>query len=289
MSSSRRGMFRAAARAAAKAGVEVAEAKQLAEDSLKPPKSPFSDQELERYSRQLALDGWGEAEQLGLRDASVLVIGAGALGGPVAHALVGAGTGRLGIVDADFVQVSDLHRQPLHSMQTIATPKAHSAAATLQMVNTEVMVEPYQMRVDAENAAGLIVGHDLVVDCSDTFETRYLINRACCEAGVELVEGGVVGLAGLVFAIRPGESACYRCAFPEPPPADAQPTCAQAGILSPAAGVVANLMAFEALKFLAGFREPVLDAFTQVDVGTGEVTRVATARRDDCPDCGDAA
>jgi molybdopterin/thiamine biosynthesis adenylyltransferase len=278
-------MFRSAMRSAARAGIEAAEAKRMAEDALKPAESPFSDAELERYSRQFALDGWGEAEQLGLRDASVLVIGAGALGGPVAHALVGAGVGRLGLVDDDVVQLSNLHRQPLHLMTDIGRPKVHSAVAKLQVVNTDVMVEPYQMRVDAENADGLIVGHDLVVDCTDSFDTRYLLNRACCDSGVDLVEGGVVGDAGLVFSIRPGVSACYRCAFPEPPPADAQPTCAQAGILAPAAGVVANLMAFEALKALSGYGEPALDEFTQVDLGTGAVTHVATSRREDCPDC----
>jgi molybdopterin/thiamine biosynthesis adenylyltransferase len=123
-----------------------------------------------------------------------------------------------------------------------------------------------------------------VVDCSDTFETRYVVNAACCAAGVALVEGGVVGLSGLVMAIRPGETACYRCAFPEAPAHAA--TCAQAGILGPAAGVIGSLQALEALKLLGGVAEPLLDAFLQVDLTTHEAVRVRVTRRPDCPDCG---
>ncbi len=287
MGSSRRGMFRAAARSVARAGFEVAETKKSAEHVLKPPASAFSDQEQLRYSRQFVLDGWGEAEQLNLRDASALVIGAGALGGPVAQTLVGAGVGRVGIVDHDAVEVSNLPRQHLHSMTDIGMPKVHSAVAKLQMANTEVLVEPYLMRVEPDNVDGLIVGHDLVVDCTDAFDTRYLVNRACCDAGVDLVEGGVGGVAGLMLAIRPGESACYRCAFPAPPPPGNRPSCAEQGLLSPAAGVVGSLMGFEALKLLSGWGEPQLDAFTQVDLATGTFLHVSTSRRADCPDCGD--
>jgi molybdopterin/thiamine biosynthesis adenylyltransferase len=166
----------------------------------------------------------------------------------------------------------------------VGRPKAHSAVEKLQLLNPEVMVEPYQVTLDEDNVEGLVLGHDLVVDCSDAFATRYLVNAACCESGTWLVEGGVLGLAGMVMSVRPRSSACYRCAFPAPPPA--APTCASAGILGPAAGVVGSLMALEAMKLLAGLDGALLDAFLQIDLASGDFLRVATARRPDCPDCG---
>jgi molybdopterin/thiamine biosynthesis adenylyltransferase len=244
--------------------------------------SALSEAELDRYSRQLVLPEWGEAQQLRLRRARVLVIGTGALGSPVATYLVGAGVGRVGVADDDDVELSNLPRQHLHFSPDEGVPKVHSAAAKLRFLNPEVVVEPYPVRVDAENALALVADQDLVVDCSDGFATRYAVNAACCRAGVPLVEGGAIGFTGLVMVIRPGESACYRCAFPVAPPDAA--TCAQAGILGPAAGVVGSLQALEALKLLA--RLPVRDGLLQIDLLDVAVTRVAVSRRPDCPDCG---
>ena len=140
------------------------------------------------------------------------------------------------------------------------------------------------MRVDATNAPGLVEGQDLVIDCSDSFETRYAVNAACCEAGIDLVEGGVVGWNGLVMTIVPGRTSCYRCAFPTEPE-DAR-SCAEAGVLGPAAGVIGSIQALEALKFLTGAQAPLVDAFVQVDLATYETTTVNVRRRPDCPDCG---
>ena len=249
----------------------------------------LSDAELERYSRQLVLPEWGEAAQLALREAAVLVVGAGALGSPVATYLAGAGVGRLGIADDDVVAVSNLHRQHLHFTPDVGAPKAQSAAAKLGFLNPEIVVEPYRVRFEAANGGALVTGQDLVVDCSDSFATRYAVNAACCAAGVPLVEGGVVGLAGLVMAIRPGETACYRCAFPEPPPPGAQPTCAQAGVLGPAAGVIGSLQALEAIRMLAGMSGPSGGGFLQVDLATAAFLRVDVERRAACADCGGAA
>ncbi len=165
-------------------------------------------------------------------------------------------------------------------------PKAESAAAKLRFLNPDVVIEPYRVRLDAANAEGLLAGHDLVVDCSDSFATRYAVNAACCAAGVALVEGGVLGMSGLVMAIRPGETACYRCAFPEPPPPGSAPSCAQAGVLGPAAGVIGSLQALEALKLLTGVGRPLTGAFLQVDLADLEFLRVGVRRREDCPDCG---
>jgi molybdopterin/thiamine biosynthesis adenylyltransferase len=249
------------------------------------PRPELSERELERYSRQLVLPEWSERAQLALRGAAVLVVGAGALGSPVALQLAGAGAGRLGIVDGDEVELSNLHRQFLHFTPDVGVPKAHSAAAKLGFLNPETVVEPYQVRLDAGNAAGLIEGSDLVVDCSDSFETRYAVNAACCAAGVPLVEGGVLGVSGLVMAIRPGETACYRCAFPDASGTDSAASCATAGVLGPAAGVIGSLQALEAIKLLTGVGEPLLDAFLQVDLGTYAFLRVNVSRREDCPDC----
>ena len=242
-----------------------------------PPAIP--DDDLVRYSRQLVLPEWSQAAQMALHRAGVLVIGAGALGSPVALYLAGAGVGRLGIVDGDYVELSNLPRQPLHFTPDIGVAKAQSAAAKLRFLNPGVVVEPYQARF----LPAMIEGHDVVVDCSDSFETRYEVNAACCEAGVPLVEGGVLGLSGMVMGIRPGETACYRCAFPEAPP-DA-PSCADAGVLGPAAGTIGSLQALEAIKLLTGVGEPLTDAFVQVDLATHSFLRVSVSRRGDCPDC----
>ena len=277
MSASRRDLFRraaTAARDAATAGREPVA-----------PAPALPEAELERYSRQLVLPEWGEDEQLRLRDASVLVVGAGALGSPVAMYLAGAGVGRLGVLDDDMVELSNLHRQHLHYTPDVGVPKAHSAATKLALLNPEVEVDPYQVRLDESNAALLVEGQDLVVDCSDSFATRYAVNAACCAGGIPLVEGGVVGWSGLVLSIRPRHSACYRCVFPDAPAPGSTPTCAEAGVLGPAAGIVGSLQALEALKLLAGL--PALtDTLVQVDLATAAVTRVATRRRAECPDCG---
>jgi molybdopterin/thiamine biosynthesis adenylyltransferase len=267
---------------------DVAAAAQTAVPQPEPPPepAPLTDTRLERYSRQLVLPEWSEAAQQELAAASVLVVGAGALGSPVAMYLAGAGAGRLGIVDADDVELSNLQRQLLHFTPDLGVPKAHSAAAKLGFLNPEVVVEPYQVRLEPENAAGLIEGADLVVDCSDSFETRYAVNAACCAARIPLVEAGVLGMSGLVMGIRPGEGACYRCAFPAPPP-DA-PSCATAGVLGPAAGVIGSLQALEALKLLTGVGEPLAGAFLQVDLALLSFLRVSVERRADCVDCAGA-
>jgi molybdopterin/thiamine biosynthesis adenylyltransferase len=276
---SRRGFFRdlAAAVASAKEAVEPAAA------AGEPEIEQLTDPEIERYARQLVLPEWGAAAQLALAEASVLVIGAGALGSPVAAYLAGAGVGRLGIVDDDAVELSNLHRQLLHFTPDLGVPKSESAAAKLRFLNPDVIVEPYQMRVDADNVAGLVEGQNLVVDCSDSFATRYAVNAACCAARVRLVEAGVLGMAGMVMSIKPGRTACYRCAFPTAP-VDA-PRCADAGVLGPAAGVVGSLQALEAMKLLTGVAPAIADGFLQLDLATAEFLRVHTARRADCPDC----
>ena len=282
---SRRGFFRDLASAVASTREAAAP-----EPAPRQPEAPapllagLTDPEIERYARQLVLPEWGAAAQLALSEANVLVVGAGALGAPVAAYLVGAGVGRIGILDPDDVELSNLHRQLLHFTPDVGVPKAESAAAKLRFVNPDVIVEPYQVRLDEHNAGALLEGQDLVVDCSDSFATRYAVNAACCAARERLVEAGVLGLAGMVMSVKPGRTACYRCVFPTAP-ADA-PSCADAGVLGPAAGVVGSLQALEAMKLLTGVAPAIADGFLQVDLATAEFTRVHATRRGDCPDCG---
>ena len=249
----------------------------------------LSNSELERYSRQLVLPEWSAAAQERLRAATVIVVGAGALGSPAATYLAAAGVGHIGLVDEGPVELSNLHRQPLHFTPDIGAPKAQSAAAKLGSLNPEVQLEPYAVRLDEANAAAIVLGADLVVDCSDSFETRYLVNDSCCEAGISLVEAGVLGFSGLVMSIRPGRSACYRCAFPVPPPEGSVPACRDAGVLGAMAGVVGSIQALEAIKLLAGVGEPLTDRILQIDGHDMGQTIVATRRRDGCPACAQVA
>ena len=248
--------------------------------------TPLTDAEVERYSRQLVLEEWSAEAQEALMSATAIVVGAGALGSPAAAYLAAAGVGRIGIVDSDPVELSNLQRQPLHYTPDIGTNKAESAAAKLGVLNPGVTAEPYPVRLDAANAEAIVSGADVVVDCTDTFATRYVVNDACCAAGVQLVEAGVLGFEGLVMAIRPGESACYRCVFPDPPPPEAVRACRDYGVLGPVAGMIGSLQALEALKLLTGVGEPLLDRFLQFDGRTVSHVVVATSRRLDCGACG---
>jgi molybdopterin-synthase adenylyltransferase len=244
----------------------------------------LTERELERYSRQLVLPEWSGAAQERLRTASVMLIGAGALGSPAAQYLAAAGVGRLGVVDDDVVELSNLNRQPLHFTPDVSLMKAENAKVKLSALNEDVLVEAYPARLDTSNAEALVLGADVVVDCSDSFATRYAVNDACCAQGVPLVEAGVLGFNGLVMSIQPGESACYRCAFPTQP-VDA-PSCRDAGVLGAMAGIVGSIQALEAIKLVAGVGEPLLDRILQIDASRMEQTVVSTSRRDDCPACG---
>jgi molybdopterin-synthase adenylyltransferase len=243
----------------------------------------LSERDIERYSRQLVLPEWSGAVQQRLKDASAIVIGAGALGSPAATYLACAGVGRIGIVDGDWVEVSNLQRQPLHYTPDIDAQKAESAAQKLGVLNTEIAVEPYPVEIDGDNAAAIVAGADVVLDCTDSFATRYLINEVCCAERIPLVEGGALGFGGIVFAIRPGETACYRCAFPSAP-ANA-PSCSDVGMLGAAAGVIGSLQALEALKLLAGVGRLPGNRILQFDGLTLEQTLVQTSRRPDCSAC----
>lgn len=245
----------------------------------------MNEREILRYSRQLVLPEWSGAAQERLASATAVLIGAGALGSPAATYMAAAGVGRIGIVDGDDVELSNLARQPLHFTPDVGVQKAESAARKLGVLNTDITVEPYPVTLTEDNADAIVAGADVVVDCSDSFETRYAVNDACCEQRISLVEGGVLGFSGMAMAIRPGESACYRCAFPKPPPPGSVPTCQEAGVLGPVAGVLGSLQALLALRLLTGVGEDVVNQFVVFDGLTLAQTIVKTKRRDDCTAC----
>ena len=245
----------------------------------------LTEAELERYSRQLVLPEWSGESQERLRQSGAMVVGAGALGSPASMYLAAAGIGWLGIVDSDAVELSNLHRQLLHFTPDVGVPKAENAAVKLRALNPEVQIDAYPARLDASNAEAILAEVDVVLDCADSFETRYVVNDACCALGVPLVEAAVLGLAGQVMTIAPGRSACYRCAFAESPPAGSVPSCREAGVLGPVAGIAGSIQALEAIKLLTGVGSPLLDRILRIDAATTEQTLIATERRDDCPAC----
>ena len=219
----------------------------------------LSSEEIERYSRQIVLHGIGGPGQNKLKDARVLVIGAGGLGSPVLQYLAGAGAGRLSIVDDDVVALSNLHRQVLHGTHDVGRLKVESADAALARLNPHVRVERINRRLSVENARDIIAGYDVVIDGSDNFATRYAVSDACYFEEVTLVTGAIGEFDGSLTTLKPFArnvegvlNPTYRCLFPEPPPAGTVPTCAEAGVLGAMAGAIGSLMALEVIREIVG-------------------------------------
>jgi molybdopterin/thiamine biosynthesis adenylyltransferase len=232
----------------------------------------LSRDELERYARHLVLREVGGPGQAALKEARVLVIGAGGLGAPVLLYLAAAGVGTLGVVDDDTVALSNLQRQIIHATPEIGRPKVDSAAAAIDRLNPHVAVEPHPWRLRAANALDLIARYDLVADGSDNFATRYLVSDACFLARKPLVTAAVGTFDGSLTTIRAHEHAAdgrpnptYRCLFPEPPPPGTVPACAEAGILGALTGVLGSLMALEAIREIVGFGEGLVGRLLMVD------------------------
>lgn len=239
----------------------------------------------ERYSRQILFSGIGETGQRRLLDAHAVVIGCGALGSFQAGALARAGIGRLRIVDRDYVELSNLQRQWLfdEADAELGLPKAAAAARKLAAINHEVHVEPVIADLTAANAEEIFEGVQLILDGTDNFETRYLINDFCVSRGTPWIYGAAVGSYGITMPVVPGETACLRCVYPEPP-SGSQPTCETAGVLGPITALVASLQVSEAIKIICG-AEPSRK-ITTVDVWSGEIRQVAEpGPREDCPAC----
>ena len=219
----------------------------------------------------------------------VLIVGCGALGTHIADTLARAGVGFLRIVDRDFVELHNLQRQVLFDEDDLVsgTPKALAATAKLRRINSAITIEPIVDDANAANIGALIAGVDLIIDGTDNFETRYLLNDAAAQAGLPWIYGGVLASYGMTLTILPGETACLRCLFPEPPPPGAAPTCDTAGVLAPAVALIAAIEAAEALKILTGARGATSRELLAFDVWRLTVDRLPAQRQADCPTCGD--
>ncbi len=246
----------------------------------------LSNAELLRYSRHLILPDVGIDGQRRLKQSRVLIVGAGGLGSPVALYLAAAGVGHLGLVDFDRVDETNLQRQILHGTSTVGTSKLDSAEARLKDLNPHVKVERYDTRLSAENALEIIHGYDVVVDGTDNFGTRYLVNDACVILGVPNAYGSIFRFEGQASVFATEEGPCYRCLFRNPPPAGAVPNCAEGGVLGVLPGLVGTIQATEALKLLLGIGRPLIGELLLVDALGAEFRKVKIRKDPACPACG---
>ncbi|WP_051567313.1 HesA/MoeB/ThiF family protein [Sulfitobacter guttiformis] len=247
----------------------------------------FSETELNRYARHIILREVGGAGQKALRNAKVLVIGAGGLGAPVLQYLAAAGVGTIGVIDDDKVENTNLQRQVIHKDTNIGMPKVFSAQLEMQAQNPFVTVKPYNRRLDADLAPELFAEYDLVLDGCDNFDTRYLVNAACVAARIPLVSGALSQWEGQLSVFDPARGApCYQCIFPTAPAAHLAPSCAEAGVIGPLPGVVGSMMAVEAVKIITGAGSPLLGQMVIYDALYAESRKIKIGPRTDCPVCG---
>jgi molybdopterin/thiamine biosynthesis adenylyltransferase len=246
--------------------------------------------QIERYSRQIMVPDLGGAAQMHLRAARVLVIGAGGLGSPAAFYLAAAGIGTLGIVDPDKVELSNLQRQILHGTADIGRQKVDSAKATLTEFNPDVEVKTYPVRFEDANAAEIAADYQFIVDGSDNFDTKFLVNDTAVKLGIAFSHAGIVRLQGQTMTVIPGKSACYRCLFKAPPPPEEILNCQASGILGAVAGTLGTIQATEAVKYLAGFEEGLLtDRLLVYDAKNMKFRDIDVKRDPNCVSCGDGA
>ncbi len=242
-----------------------------------------------RYSRHLLIPEVGVEGQLKLLSSRILLIGAGGLGSPAGLYLAAAGVGTLGIVDDDRVDASNLQRQIAHSTETLGEWKADSAKRTLQALNPDVNVVTYKERITSENVERILAdGWDVIVDGADNFPTRYLLNDAAVWHDIPLVHGSIYRFEGQVTVFKPHEGPCYRCLFPQPPPPELAPSCAEGGVLGVLPGIVGSLQASEAIKLALGIGEPLVGRLLLFDALSTEFSEVTLRRDPACPVCGEA-
>ncbi len=250
------------------------------------PKPLFQPAELERYARHIMLREIGGPGQKALKNARVLVIGAGGLGSPSLLYLAAAGVGTIGVVDDDTVDASNLQRQVIHTDQRIGTPKVQSARDAMLALNPFVQVRPYRRRLNAETA-GILDDYDLILDGSDNFDTRYLVNQLAAKAGKPLISAAITQWEGQISLYDPARGTpCYQCIFPHRPAPGMVPTCAEAGVASPLPGVMGSMMAMEAVKHITGAGEGLRGRLMIYDALYAEVRVIAIKRREDCEICG---
>lgn len=268
-------------------GLAVLKARRKGNVDTSPQSGAFTETELNRYARHIVLRELGGSGQKKLKQAKVLVVGAGGLGSPALLYLAAAGIGTIGVIDNDEVDNSNLQRQVIHRDKDIGTPKVFSAERAMKAQNPAVNVRPYHRRLEAEIAADLIADYDLVLDGTDNFDTRYLVNRACVAAGMPLVSGALSQWEGQISIFDPNRDApCYECVFPEAPAAHLAPSCAAAGVLGPLPGVIGTMMAVEAVKVITGAGTPLRGTMLIYDALYGESRQFTVKRRAGCPVCG---
>jgi adenylyltransferase/sulfurtransferase len=244
-------------------------------------------EEIERYSRQILVPDLGGKGQIRLRQGRVLVVGAGGLGSPAAYYLAAAGVGTLGLIDPDRVELSNLQRQILHGTADIGRKKVESAQAKLGALNPGVTVNLHPLRLELDNAREILRNYDFILDGSDNFETKFLVNDTAVRLGIAFSHAGIVRLQGQTMTVIPYKTACYRCFFREPPPPQELLSCQQAGILGAVAGTIGSIQATEAIKFLAGFEEGLLtDRLLTYDAGIMKFHTVEVRRDPRCGACG---
>ena len=247
----------------------------------------LSQDELVRYARHLSLPDVGRSGQERLRQARILVIGAGGLGSPAALYLAAAGVGTLGIADADRVELSNLQRQILHGTPDVGSTKVASSAKRIGDLNPHVQVEPHELRLDAACAADVLREYDVVVDGSDNFPTRYLVNDTCVWLGKPLVYGSIFRFEGQVSVFDAARGPCYRCLYAEPPPPELVPNCAEGGVLGVLPGIVGSLQALEALKLVLGVGESLVGRLLLFDALALSFRELRLRKDPDCPVCGE--
>jgi adenylyltransferase/sulfurtransferase len=263
-----------------------AESRRLTADSFL-ANMDFTEQQIQRYSRHIILQDVGGKGQLRLAKAKVLLIGAGGLGSPASLYLAAAGIGTIGLVDGDVVDLSNLQRQILHSTATVGHPKVESGKKTLAAINPDITINAHHMNVDADNILGLISDYDMVLDGSDNFTTRFLVNDACFFAKKTLISASMFRFEGQLTTIKPHAGyPCYRCLYPEPPPAGLVPNCQEAGVLGVLAGTMGILQASEAIKEILGIGETLADRLLIYDALEMKFRKVGRPKDPACRLCG---
>lgn len=247
----------------------------------------LNEQQIERYSRHILLEELGGTGQEKLLSSSVLIVGAGGLGSPAALYLAAAGVGTLGIIDADKVDLTNLQRQVIHYTSDVGVEKVQSAENKICQINPDVAVKTYHQWAKADNTREIIKEYDFVIDGTDNFAAKFLINDACYFEKIPYSHAGILKFDGQLITILPDESACYRCIFSVPPPAGAVPSCSQAGVLGVLAGVIGSLQATEAVKYLLGIGELLTDTLLTYDALAMEFRKVNLKRNPNCLLCGE--
>lgn len=246
----------------------------------------LSSEELQRYSRQLILPEIGNSGQKKLKDTAVLLVGTGGLGSPAAIYLAAAGVGRIGLADSDTVELNNLHRQIIHATADIGRPKIASAAESLRGINPNVEIVSHEVRLAASNAINLFKPYDIILDCTDNFPARYLINDACVLLGKPDVYGSIFRFEGQASVFDTARGPCYRCLYREPPPPDVAPPCAEAGVLGVVPGLVGLIQAAETIKLILGKGDPLIGRLLLIDLLSMKFREMKLPKDPDCPICG---